>query len=161
MRGRPSAAFVVVAAVLGAAILFALAWSPAAVTPGDHPDRSRARPGPAVPAAPDSAIPPRLRNLFLYEEPSPPPFVAGPPASVAPVSVPPPLTLPPPSPVVLVGFVRQGSAVRAALSIHGDVSVLAKDQSADGYLVLSIDEDRGVTVRAPDGSELTLQPSER
>jgi hypothetical protein len=152
---------VIAAAVLGAAILFALAWSPAAVTPGERPDRSRARPGAAAPAPPDSAIPARLRNVFVYEEPSPPAFVAGPPVDAPPVSVPPPLTLPPPSPVVLVGFVRQGDAVKAALSIHGDVSVLAKDQSADGYVVLAIDEDRGVTVRAPDGSELTLQPSGR
>jgi hypothetical protein len=88
----------------------------------------------------------------------PAPSMAPPKLPVPEVSVPPPLTLPPPDPVTLVGFVRQAGAVRAAVSIRGDVTVLAKDESAGGYVVLAIDEDRGVTLRDPDGGEITLAP---
>ncbi|MET0555567.1 MAG: hypothetical protein ABW221_21175 [Vicinamibacteria bacterium] len=156
MKRRPSIAFVMIAAALGAAILFALAWSPAVVTPepGPRSEPSRAQGRPSVQAAgPDAG---RIRNLFVYEEPVP--TVVARPEVAPPIAVPPPLTLPPPNPVALVGFVRQGGGLRAALSIHGSVSVLAKGESADGYVVLAIDEDRGVTLGAPDGTEATLPP---
>lgn len=156
MTRRPSTAFVVITLVVGAAILFALAWSPAVVIPGPRVERPHATSAATLPAAPSVGAPTRLRNVFVYDEPPP---VTSPARSYLPeVAVPPPLTLPPPNPVSLVGFVRQGDALRAAVSIHGSVSVLAKDESADGYVVLAIDEDRGVTLRAPDGTEATLAP---
>lgn len=157
MTRRPSAAFVVAAALVGAAILGALAWSPEVVTPGSGPR-------PAPPRSAGSASSPteapvrsanRLRNVFVYDQPEPTP---APPLFVPPVSVPPALALPPPNPVTLVGFVRQGDNLRAALSVRGSVSVVAKGESADGYVVLAVDEDRGVTLRAPDGTEATLPP---
>jgi hypothetical protein len=161
MTRRPSAVFVVVAVVMVSAILFALAWSPAVVTPGpgagSEPARARDRVASPAEAAGVPAI--RFRNVFVYDEPTPMPVA--PPVYVPPIAVPPPLTLPPPDPVALVGFVRQGGDLRAALSIHGSVSVLAKGDSADGYVVLAIDEDRGVTLSAPDGTEATLPPPAR
>jgi hypothetical protein len=153
---RPSAAFVVLVVVLGAGILFALAWSPPIVTPGPVPEQKRPTSGAPPPPAPTRAAANRLRNVFVYDEPA-----AVPPAPrvfVPEVAVPPPLTLPAPSPVALVGFVRQAGAVRAALSIRGSVTVLAREESAGGYVVLAIDEDRGVTLRCPDGTEMTLAP---
>jgi len=156
MTGRPSIAFVVLAAVLGAGILFALAWSPPVVTPGPPAERRPAAAGSAS-EVPESTVPERLRNVFAYEEPEPH-SMAPPILPVPEVSVPPPLALPPPSPVALVGFVRQGGSVRAAVSIRGEVTVLAKDESAGGYVVVAIDEDRGVTLRDPDGTEITLAP---
>jgi hypothetical protein len=157
MTRRPSILFVVLAAVLGAGILFALAWSPAAITPGPSSDRPRAASAGSASAVPGGTVPGRLRNVFVYEVPAPE-SMAPPVQPLPEVSVPPPLTLPPPSPVALVGFVRQGGAVRAAVSIRGQVTVLARDESADGYVVLAIDEDRGVTLRDPDGREITLAP---
>jgi hypothetical protein len=157
MTRRPSVAFVVIASVLAAGILVALAWSPAVVTPGPSADRSRAASAESAPAEPVGTLPARVRDVFAYED-VPAPSMAPPKLPVPEVSVPPPLTLPPPDPVTLVGFVRQAGAVRAAVSIRGDVTVLAKDESAGGYVVLAIDEDRGVTLRDPDGGEITLAP---
>jgi hypothetical protein len=155
MMRRPGVAFVGLAVVLGAAILYALAWSPAVVTPGPRREQRRLNAADAPPpGSPTGAGASRIRNVFVYDEPTPAPLA--PRVFVPEVAVPPPLALPPPSPVALVGFVRQGGGLRAALSIRGSVSVLGKDESADGYVVLAIDEDRGVTLRAPDGTETTL-----
>ena len=157
MRRRPSILFVALAAVLGAGILFALAWSPAVITPGPPSDRPRAAAAGSASAVPDGTVPERLRNIFVYDEPAR--EAMAPRVQPLPeVSVPPTLALPPPSPLALVGFVRQGGVVRAAVSIRGEVTVLARDESADGYVVLAIDEDRGVTLRDPDGREITLAP---
>jgi hypothetical protein len=157
MTRRPSVAFVVLVAVLAAGILFALAWSPTVVTPGPAPDRPRRTPEGGASTLPSPDVPGRLRNVFVYDEPAPTLFV--PPSVPLPeVSVPPPLAMPAPNPVTFVGFVRQGGAVRAAVSIRGEVTVLATGESAGGYVVLAIDEDRGVTLRDPDGVEITLAP---
>jgi hypothetical protein len=157
MTRRPSIPFVVLAAVLGAGILFALAWSPPVITPAPPAERRPAASAGGASTVPEAAAPERLRNVFAYDEPAPQPMAP----EVLPipqVSVPPPLALPPPSPVALVGFVRQGGTVRAAVSIRGEVTVLATGESAGGYVVLAIDEDRGVTLRDPDGTEITLAP---
>jgi hypothetical protein len=154
MMRRPSTAFVALATLLGGAILFALTWSPSGVPLAPPARRPRLEPSATVPASPSGATGERLRNVFAYEEPQSPPAPSR--VFVPEVAVPPPLALPPPNPVALVGFVRQGGELRAAVSIHGTVSVLAKDESSEGYVVLAIDEDRGVTLRAPDGADVTL-----
>lgn len=158
MTRRPSVAFVVLAVVLGAGILVALAWSPVVVTPGPRPDRPRAAPPGGPLSVPSGTLPARLRDVFEYDVPAPQP-TAFPRLPLPEVSVPPPLALPTPNPVVLVGFVRQGGSVRAAVSIRGEVTVLSEDESAGGYVVLAIDEDRGVTLRDPQGAEVTLAPT--
>ena len=116
-----------------------------------------ATPGP-IEVAPTSDPAP-LRNVFEYSDAVP---VEGPvPAFEAP-AVPPVETAPPPAtaapaPLVrLVGLVRGGGQVRAALVIAGETVVLAPGESADGFAVVSIDEDEGVRVRMPDGSTLAL-----
>lgn len=157
MTRRPSAAFVVVGTVLGAGILFALSWSPTVITPAAPAGRSRPAPTPSPSAASPEAAPGRLRDVFAYDEPEPTQAVAQA-TPMAEMSVPPPLAPPPPNPAVLVGFVRMAGELRAAVSIRGEVTVLARDASAGGYTVLAIDEDRGVTLRGPDGAELTLTP---
>lgn len=156
MSARPSRAFVVSVALLACAIVFALSWRPATVVPDPHRDRAGAvRQEPRGPSE-GTPRPERVRNVFVFDDP--PPLALAPRPVETPAAVPPPLTLPPRSPVALVGFVRRSDGLRAALSIHGDVSVLAKDETAAGYVVLAIDEDRGVTLRTPDGGETTLAP---
>jgi hypothetical protein len=59
----------------------------------------------------------------------------------------------------LVGLVRKGGALKAAVSMWGETVVLGVGDEARGYQVLSIDEEGGVRLRGPDGSELTLLPS--
>jgi hypothetical protein len=109
------------------------------------------------PAHPDS--PPSDRNVFEYVdeprenlslEPPATPLVARPFVED---------TAPPPSPppvLRLVGFVRRSGGVRAAVSIRGTVFVLAVGERAEGYLLLSADEDAGVQIQGPDGSAITL-----
>jgi hypothetical protein len=152
---RPSVPFVVLVVLLGTGILFALSWSPAVTTPGPPAGRTREPSASGPPEAPPPSG--RLRDVFAYEDPEPT-TVVPPPTLEAELSVPPPLAPSPPNPVVLVGFVRQRGELRTALSIRGEVTVLAKDESAGGYTVLAIDEDRGVTLRDPDGGALTLAP---
>jgi hypothetical protein len=124
----------------------------AAVTTKPRAPQPASRPAKPDPPASD-------RNVFEYldeprENPSPEPkatpllarpFVedAAPPPSPAPV-------------LRLVGFVRRSGGVRAAVSIRGTVFVLAVGERAEGYLLLSADEDAGVQIQGPDGSAITL-----
>jgi hypothetical protein len=101
-----------------------------------------------------------LRNVFEYAggasivRPG-----SGTPVPVLPSS--PPVPQPTPSPLVrLVGLLRRGGRLRAALAIVGETVVLAPGESSGGYSVVSIDEDEGVTLRAPDGSTLTLSSAQ-
>jgi hypothetical protein len=65
--------------------------------------------------------------------------------------------MPSPSPLVrLVGLLRRGGHVRAALAVAGETAVLGAGESAAGYTVVSIDEDDAVTLRTPDGSTIVL-----
>lgn len=157
MSRAPSREFVLVAGLLLAAVLLALALRPVAVLPPEPRAEGVGRAAAEPQGVRAEQRPERLRDVFAYDEPQPAP-TAPPPASVVVPSPPPALTLPPASPVSLVGFVRQGSAVRAALSIRGEVSVLASGETAGGYLVVQVDEDRGVTLRGPDGAEVQLAP---
>lgn len=115
---------------------------------------------PRQPRAPASAVPaPRLvRDPFRYlEEATGRPLPASPAARP---SVPTALSVPPaPEPIRLSGFVRRGAQLKAVLSVNGTTVVVAPGESADGYRVLSVDEDAGVRVRAPSGEELLLRPA--
>ena len=55
----------------------------------------------------------------------------------------------------LVGIVRRGGKLLAALGLAGEVELAGAGESAAGVRVLVVDED-GVRIRRPDGSEATL-----
>jgi hypothetical protein len=141
-------------AILAAGLLVA-AWlavdlGRVAAPPAPPPPRPRARP-PARAAVTVPAMP--SRNVFEFVDPPPPP----PPApTLAPA--PPEVAEPSPSPeprVRLVGLVRRGGALRAALAVDGETVVVGAGEAAGGYRVIAVDEE-GVRVRAPDGSVLVL-----
>jgi len=84
-------------------------------------------------------------------------------ASAAPAikAAPSPPAAPAPSanPLRLIGVVRKGGTVKAAVSLWGETVVMAEGEESRGYKVLSIDDEGGVRLRGPDGAELTLPPS--
>jgi hypothetical protein len=116
----------------------------------------------AVASAPPPPMMP-LRNLFEFGEddapiaPAPQRLHAVPAVESAP---------PPPEPAMdapvhavrLVGFVRRGGELRAALAVRGSVYVLGAGEEAEGYAVLAADEDVGVRLQDRDGVVLTLPP---
>jgi hypothetical protein len=156
MRARLLAVTAVAAAV--GFYLLQLAGGPD--NPSSSPESSRA-PAPAMAVSQPAAAPSAsLRNVFEYADAGV--QAAGPPARLAP---PPPIAvasaIPAPAPVLvrLVGLLRRGAQVRAALSIAGETHVLASGESAGGYTVVGIDEDEGVRVKTPDGSTIVLAPA--
>jgi len=65
---------------------------------------------------------------------------------------------PEPAPRVrLVGFIRQGSELRAALSVLGRISLLGEGEAVEGFELVALEEDVGVRVRSPDGVEQELR----
>jgi hypothetical protein len=52
--------------------------------------------------------------------------------------------------------VRRGGRLCAALAISGEIDLAGAGETAGTVSVLSVDEDQGVRVRLPDGSELLL-----
>ena len=101
-----------------------------------------------------------LRNVFEYADAAV--RAAGPPARLAPLAPAAAATIapPPPPPAVrLVGLLRRGAQLKAALAITGETYVLASGESAAGYTVVGIDEDEGVRVKMPDGSTIVLAPT--
>jgi hypothetical protein len=104
-----------------------------------------------VPALEAAAARPR-RDLFRFGS-----------AETAPSRAVPRRTLPeaePPAASIggprLVGFIEQGDAVRAALAMEGRVVLVAPGEDVEGYSILRVDPDQGVTLRGPDGAELEL-----
>ena len=158
MRGR----VLVVTAVAAATVLYL-------IRAAGGPDGSSAAPDSVRTAAPRRAVAEPVatpsspvRNVFEYAEASV--RAAGPPPtarSVAPSVVSEPsLPVPPPPPTVrLVGLLRRGSHLKAALAITGETYVLGSGESAAGYTVVGIDEDEGVRVKMPDGSTIVLAPT--
>ncbi|MGE0456337.1 MAG: hypothetical protein AB7Q30_22630 [Vicinamibacteria bacterium] len=67
-------------------------------------------------------------------------------------------TLPAEPPVRLVGILRRGGGLRGALSIHGELALLAVGEQAGGFTLRGLDEDTGARIEAPDGSILQLRP---
>jgi hypothetical protein len=134
--------------LLLAAYLALGGWHGAGAPPRAVPSR------PARHAAPPQAAEPPLptRNPFRFaEEAAPRPL-----APAATPATPGPSAAPQRPPVRLVGFVRRGEDVVAALSINGEVVLAGRGDSVGGFSVLSIDDDVGVRLRATDGSELAL-----
>jgi len=155
MRARVLALTAVVAAV--GFYLLQLAGTPGG--PSSSPISSRA-PAPALAVSSPAAAPSAsLRNVFEYADVGV--QAAGPPARPAPAPVPVTSVLPPPAPapVRLVGLLRRGAQLKAALAITGETHVLASGESAGGYTILGIDEDEGVRVKTPDGSTIVLAPA--
>jgi len=63
------------------------------------------------------------------------------------------------NPLRLIGLVRRGGRLKAALSMFGETVVLGEGEESRGYKVLSVDEESGVRLKGPDGAELSLAPS--
>jgi hypothetical protein len=109
---------------------------------------------PAEPAPPASAA----RNVFEFAEPKEAPVASAAPAHPVEPAPPAPSVAAAPAadPVRLVGLVHRGGQLRAALSIGGTVVVLGAGEEAEGYRVLSVEEEAGVRLRGPDGIERSL-----
>ena len=102
--------------------------------------------------------PPPARNVFEFAERPAPSMPSAPPPRAempAPVET---ATAPAALPVRLVGLVRRGGALKAALSIHGETVIAGAGEAAGDYRVVAVDED-GVRLRAADGSMITLVTS--
>lgn len=64
----------------------------------------------------------------------------------------------PEKPVRLVGFIRIGRSVRAALVVEGVLEVLDVGREAAGYVLLKVDADAGIVrVRTPSGEEMNIE----
>ena len=112
---------------------------------------------PAPPAA-DPDLPWPARDPFRYAEEHRQGAASAAPAIKA-ASSPAPAPVPSTDPLRLIGVVRKGGTVKAAVSLWGETVVMAEGEESRGYKVLSIDEEGSVRLRGPDGSELTLPPS--
>jgi len=93
------------------------------------------------------------RNLFLFgAAPAP----AARPASRPELLAPGEEAAPAESGPRLVGFIEQGAALRAALALSGRVALVAPGEAVEGYTVVRVDADLGVTLLTPEGDELLL-----
>ena len=121
------------------------------------PDRVAPRPPATLAAAFDPAMPWPARDPFRYadEVPRLPPSLPS-----AAIVAPPlgPVPAPSAAPLRLIGLVRKGGAVKAALWLRGETVVLGVGEESGGYSVLAIDEENGVRLKGPDGAELSLPP---
>ena len=143
------------AGVLGVVLAILLLREPgpgASARPAEEPAPRRSAP-PARTADPDLPWP--ERDPFRYAEDRRPTAASAPPPIRAAPSPPPVATA---NPLRLIGVVRKGGTVKAAVSMWGETVVMAEGEESRGYKVLSID-DEGVRLQGPDGSELTLRPS--
>lgn len=105
-------------------------------------------------AAPPPA-PPLTRNPFEYE--SAPHGSPAKPRTTAPLAL--VAEASPPPAARLVGFVRQAGTLRAALALHGEMTLLAVGESAEGFTLLAADEESGVRLRGPHGEiDLATEP---
>ncbi len=91
------------------------------------------------------------RNLFEYADAKPVVRKSTPLPAVAPTQTPVPS-------VKLVGILHSAPGRRAALSSQGQIVVAAPGETVDGYEVLSIDDEDGVRLRSPEGTEIVLAP---
>jgi len=145
---------------LAIAVALLAVWLARSATVTPLAGGSAVRPGRSQPppAAAEPPPPPLTRDPFRYaDEPAARvEAVASARRSPEPVATP---ATPAPERIRLSGFVRRGSELRAVLWIAGTTLVAATGETAEGYRVISIDEDAGVRVRAPSGEELLLRPA--
>ena len=149
------------ALLLGAAAasaLLSVAWEPGGgrTSTSPPPIATAAAPPPRQTLAPEDRAPgfETGRKLFEYgreEHPAKPFGIAEPHERHRTA----PEATPPSDPVRLVGVVRRGGEVRAALSVLGEVVILAPGETSSGYTLLAIDEDLGARLRGPSGTEVT------
>jgi hypothetical protein len=138
--------------LLGALLFAGLRPRPVAAPEGVRRQRASPLTPKAEPSESIGGGPRPLRDLFRYGDEAPAPL---PRSAVAP----PPRLVPPPllaDPVIrLVGVVRQPGGVRAAVAIQGEVVLLRRGETAEGWTLLSLGDD-GVRLRGPDGHEEQL-----
>lgn len=151
----------VLVALAGAALLFVVALTRGAgPTATPAPPTSAARMPQRSPLAVEPSAspdpPPSTRNPFVYDGDSSSLRGDAAMAQQAPALAPP--DPPVPEPVHFVGFVRRAGGLQVALSIEGQIEVVAAGEEASGYRILSVDEESGVQIRGPDGLERTLAP---
>jgi hypothetical protein len=128
----------------------------AAATPGSSANGDGRFPGPAAPttpAAPDTDLW-QIRNIFRYADRTPVEARPGP-SPPRPSLADPAEELEEGSRVRLVGLVKKGGRPVAALSIDGEVVVLAEGESSGGVTVIAVDGE-AVSLRGPEGGEETL-----
>ena len=117
----------------------------------------------AVPSVPSTPAAMPGRNVFEYMDDEPPRVAPGPPGfRPAPVESQPASDVarePPVHAARLVGFVRRGGSLKAALALRDSVYVLSVGEEAEGYTLLAADEDAGVRIQGPEGVVLTLPPA--
>lgn len=128
---------------------------PAQATPSPAPARPAASPHAPGPLA--TAVPRVERDLLRYggeAAASPPPMGENPPRALEPE---PALPAASPAPVRLVGFVRQAGRLCASVVLGPEgLNVLCPDERVAGHLLVAVDEERGVRLVLPDGSQLDL-----
>ncbi len=150
MRARLLGAFALLALI---ALLATRETGRAVVAP--ETGGRRAVPSPATTLPPEPVPIDSVRDPFRYGDLPAPPA----PARPARVAAPAPAPTPTPEPAYrLVGVVRRDGRLRAALSIGGEIVLLAPGETAGGVTVLAVQED-GVRLRGPDGRDEVIPQS--
>jgi hypothetical protein len=149
-----------VLALAGGVLSLRLYAPGAAARPADVPAREAA---PVAAPRNTPPVPPPVRDIFQYSRAEEEETVPRRVAPVAPVALPAPPSLaasglPVPEGPRLIGIVRQGGALKAAIAVDGEVTVVRIGDRAGAYTVLAIDEDDGVRLSDPSGATLTLAP---
>jgi len=149
-------------------VIFYLLRTAGGSGPSDRPPEPPRAARRLAPAAAEVSAGPAtpLRNVFEYSGGMPRPGGTAPgpdldiprAAPVEPPAEPSPIATPPA--VRLVGLLRRGNTVKAALAISGETVVLGVGESALGYSVLSIDAEDGVQVRTPEGVTVVVGAEE-
>lgn len=145
-----------VLATIVAVLLWRSRGPGASARPPEPAARTQAAPPPRA-ASPD--VPWPARDPFRYVDERRPATTR--PRAMIPIAPLPSRPEPPASasPLRLIGLVRKGGTLKAALSLWGETVVLGEGEESRGYRVLSVDEEGGVRLKGPDGSELSLAPS--
>jgi hypothetical protein len=118
------------------------------------PRNTQTTPAPAQAIAANPKTPSLTRDLFRYRDEAAVPaqsiVASAPQQDAAPA--------PTPAPIRLVGFVKNASGRKAALSLDGGVQVVSVGSVCRGLRVISIDEEEGVRLRDDQGRETLLSP---
>jgi len=126
---------------------------------GSDAAQSRAADAGSFRAEVDRLPPPPARNIFRYADS--PAAARGAASARGPAvseTTEPVRAEPPPPALRLVGFVRRPEGLRAAIATASGVVIVAPGDLVLDHAILGVDEDRGLRLRAPDGSEQTLVP---